>query len=72
MSVILLRNGETVMNEAEVVWMLSVGLNKPQISEKLGIKIRTLESKIDQIRAYYGALNTAHLVALFLRKGLIE
>ncbi len=74
MNVVLVRNGDKVVkeDEAQMVKYYSEGLKSPQISIQMEIKERTLEKRVEKLRASYGAKTIAHLVGIFLREGIIE
>lgn len=56
----------------DIVKSLSLGLRARDIGPKLGISSRTVEAKIDKMRADYGAITHAHLVGIFIRNKIIE
>lgn len=58
--------------DIEIVRLLSLGYKPIQISEGSGITARTVETIIENIRFEYDCINAAHLVATFLRNGLIK
>lgn len=56
----------------DIVDHLSLGLRPREIAETLGLSNRTIEAKIDQLRADYGCKTPAHLVGVFFRNKLID
>jgi DNA-binding CsgD family transcriptional regulator len=60
------------MTTIEIVQLLSFGYSVKEIGEMNGINRRTLEARIDRERGKVFANTVAHLVAIYLRKGLIK
>jgi DNA-binding NarL/FixJ family response regulator len=56
----------------EIVQMISEGLTVAQISEKMGINIRTAEAKIGRIKNTYNVTTLPELVSFFFRNKLIK
>lgn len=63
---------EVAKEDLDIVDHLSLGLRPREIGEILGLSGRTIEAKIDQLRADYGCKTPAHLVGVFMRNKLIE
>jgi DNA-binding CsgD family transcriptional regulator len=60
------------MTDAQIVKMLSNGHTVKEIADKAEMNIRSMEAKLIRIRDRSNSLNAAHLVANYLRKGLIK
>jgi DNA-binding CsgD family transcriptional regulator len=58
--------------EKTIVSRLSKGEQAEHIGTDLGYPKGTFATKMQQIRLKYGCLNTVHLVAYFLREGIIS
>ena len=58
--------------EIELVQMLSDGHRNKSISEQLAISVRTVEDRLDKLRAKTGCKSLPQLVAKFIRDGVIE
>lgn len=58
--------------ELGLVQMLSDGLNQDSIAETVGKNKFTLATELAILRQRYQCKNSTHLVALFLRHGLIK
>ncbi len=56
----------------EVVKQLSNGKTAKEIAASGGVSSRLVESIVAKLFDEYGCRNTPHLVATFLRKGLIK
>lgn len=61
-----------MMTNEEVVQHLADGKSVKEISALSGIKARTIEGKIVRMKYRTYSLTVAHLVANYLRKGLIK
>lgn len=48
------------------------GKTVSEIAEKEGVKLRTLENHIQQIKNEFNAKNSPHLVSIFFRNKLIK
>ena len=64
-------NKSTVTNN-QIVRLLSLGKTATEISVKYNLSPRTIEKRLEIIRAAYQVNNTTHLVAHFLRLGIIK
>jgi len=62
----------TYKDEIFIVKCISDGYTLKSIAALMPINIRTLENRIFIIRNTYNAKSLAHLVAIFLRKELIN
>lgn len=60
------------LDDADIVAHLAAGYTVKQISEATGNNKRTLEKRIEIIKKISGSLTSAHLVANYFRKNLIE
>lgn len=60
------------MTDTQIVKMLSNGHTVKEIADKAEMNIRSMEAKLIRIRDRSNSLNAAHLVANYLRKGLIK
>ena len=60
------------MSNFELVQYLADGYTIPQISQQTNIKIKTLEAKIAILKVRAFSKTSAHLVATYLRKELID
>jgi DNA-binding CsgD family transcriptional regulator len=58
--------------EIDVVQKLSRGITVPEISAITGINKRTLETITDKMKKRYKCKTLAHLVATFIRMGIIK
>lgn len=58
--------------DIEAIEMLAGGNQIGEVSEKLGIKRRTLEARFDRLRKSLECHTTTHLVAFFIRNKLIN
>lgn len=56
----------------EMVKMLADGFTAEQIASKKFTNKRAIESLLYRTRIAHGANNTTHLVAIFLRNGIIK
>jgi LuxR family transcriptional regulator len=74
MEAVIIRKGSVTLTERQVkiVEHLARGLRTKEIAAKLKISSRTTESHIDILRAKVDAKSQAHLVAIFIREGLIK
>lgn len=65
---------KTNLNEsdAEIVQLLADGYTVKEISVKLSVKKRSLEGKVLRAKEKALASSLSHLVAIYLRKGLIK
>ena len=64
--------GDLTQAQTEVVLYLSHGLTPRMLAEVLGKSQHTIESQIRRARQAVNAKNTAQLVAIALRRGLID
>lgn len=55
----------------QIVQFLADGLVVKEISEETDTNVRTIESRINKMRETTGAKTAAHLVAKYLKLGLI-
>lgn len=60
------------MKDEQIVSLISIGYTIPEIASAAKINKRTLEARLIRLRDKSGSLNLAHLVANYLRKGLIK
>lgn len=60
------------MTDAEIITLLSTGYTVSEVSTELNVTIRTVEYRIEILRERSKAHTVAHLVAIYLRKKLIE
>jgi len=60
------------ITDTQIVKMLSNGHTVKEIADKAEMNIRSMEAKLIRIRDRSNSLNAAHLVANYLRKGLIK
>jgi DNA-binding CsgD family transcriptional regulator len=60
------------MGVIELVQLVSDGYSIREISESSGVNVRTLEATMQRARDKSFATSAAHLVAIYLRKGLIK
>jgi len=58
--------------DAKIVFHVSNGLSSKQIGEKMKISHRTVEERIASLKRTFDCDSISHLVAYFLRKGLIK
>ena len=58
--------------ELQIIEHLSNGLNSAEIGKELGISLKTVEVHRHNILKKTGHKNVVHLIASFLRKGLIK
>lgn len=56
----------------KVVEFLSTGYSVPEIADVMELGVRTLEARLVRMRDKCNARNNTHLVAKYLRDGLIE
>jgi DNA-binding CsgD family transcriptional regulator len=59
-------------DERAIVVMFSNGQSATKVARSLNLAPRTIESKLARLRYLFNVENTTHLVATFLRKGLIK
>jgi DNA-binding NarL/FixJ family response regulator len=59
-------------HQREILRMLAEGLSAKEIAKKLDISSRTVESHKYQIMESLGAENSAELIRLAIRHGIIE
>jgi len=64
--------GNLTQAQTEVVLYLSHGLTPKMLAEVLGKSQHTIESQIRRARQAVNAKNSAQLVAIALRRGLID
>lgn len=55
-----------------MVKMLSEGKKPAEIGFLIELSPRTVETYLEKIRHFYGALTAAHLVAIFLKNKIID
>ena len=74
MEVHIKRNEQIVITTTElaIVQMLSYGLKTKMIAHKLLISPRTVEAYMGKMYLKVKAESQAHLVAIFIREGLID
>ena len=60
------------MTDIQIVKMLSNGYTVKEIAEKEETNIRSMEARLIRIKDKSNAENIPHLVANYLRKGLIK
>jgi DNA-binding CsgD family transcriptional regulator len=58
--------------EIDIVRKLSKGITVPQISALTGKNRRSLESTTEKLKKLYNCKTLAHLVATFIREGIIK
>jgi DNA-binding NarL/FixJ family response regulator len=58
--------------DIEAIEMLASGNQIGEVSEKLGLKRRTLESRFDRLKKNLECHTTTQLVAFFIRNKIIE
>ena len=56
----------------DILRFLSEGFSQKEISERLNIPINSIENHVLGMRLTLSAKNTAHLIAIALRKGIIK
>lgn len=74
MKIIVKRDDTIFISEREIkyVEMLSLGKNVGDISREVGVNKRTLEFHLNKMRYQLGCNNLTHLVAKFIREGIIK
>lgn len=74
MDVVINKAGTVIVSERDalIVEQYSNGMDRSKIAEYHKISIRTVEAATNKLRVEFGCKNLAHLVAEFLRKGLIK
>lgn len=60
------------MSDIEIVQHMAGGLTVKEIAVKCKVKFKDVENRIVKMKGLYFALTAAHLVAIFMRKKLIE
>lgn len=60
------------ITKAQLVEELSNGLKSVEIAEKYGLSKKTIEKYCELLRKETLSNNSAHLVAKYIRRGLIE
>ena len=63
---------DITQEEKQIVKKLSNGEQAELVGKELGFSSGTFANKMKEIRRKYGCLNTTHLVAYFLREGIIN
>lgn len=74
MEVIVERKDTVIVSQRNVdmVMAYSNGHSMAAIAKKQKLSKRTIESVFNKLRAEFGCKNLPHLVATFIRKGLIK
>lgn len=57
---------------AEIMKDFSNGVSKAEISRRHGVTPRAIDTVLSKLKTEFKCKNTYHLVATFLRKGLIK
>lgn len=60
------------MTDIEIVQLLSDGKTVKEIASEMNVNSRAVEHRIVLMRSKYFAWTCSHLVAIFIRKKLIE
>ena len=63
---------DITQEEKQIVSRLSKGEQAELIGKDLGFSSGTFANKMKEIRRKYSVLNSVHLVAYFLREGIIK
>jgi DNA-binding CsgD family transcriptional regulator len=63
---------EITDKEARIVQGVADGLRTPQIGDNLKLSPRTIETYLQTLRKKTASNTTSHLVATFMRQGLID
>lgn len=74
MEAVVIRDGQRVITkqEIDIVQALSNGLSASETGDLVGLSGRTIESYTANLRRDFECKSTVHLVAVFLRKKIIQ
>ena len=74
MATVIIRKPEISVTDKdiELVQLLVNGAKRPEIGLQLGISVRTVEDRLDKLRAKTGCNSIPYLIGEFFRNNLIE
>lgn len=58
--------------EKKIISLIANGLRSKEVAEITGLKTRTVETYIQELRRLYGARNTTHLISIAYQRKILN